>query len=164
MDKSTPIHERHWQTQALIDAFVTLAENQAATYEQLAAMCKVDVAAVKRRLQGAKKVALSDHHVIIETIRKVGVVRLAQAKVTVPVERHRGRMRSAARRGIKLIEKGVTDWNALDRHTKSTLFMERAVFGATVLVTDQRSRRVLKEHAETTNAELNIGRTLELVR
>jgi hypothetical protein len=73
-------------------------------------------------------------------------------------------MRSAARKGVKLITRGVTDFEKLPAETRSTLYMERAVFGTVMLATDKSSRRVLKEHAETTNGELKIGRTLELLK
>lgn len=119
---------------------------------------------MKKRLQSAKKIALVEHHVVIDSVRGVGVARLSQEHVTAPVAKARGRMRSAARTGIRLIKNGVTDFEKLSGDVKSTLYMERAVFGTVVLATDRTSRRILKEHAETTNGELKIGRTLELLK
>lgn len=164
MNKEEFARERHWQTQALVDAFVGLKENEVTPYEALAKLCKIDVAAVRKRLQSAKKIALVEHKVIIDTVRGVGVARLAQEHVTAPVAKARGRMRSAARTGTRLIKNGVTDFEKLSSDTKSTLYMERAIFGTVLLATDRSSRRILKEHAETTNGELRIGRTLELLK
>lgn len=156
--------ERHWQTQALVDVFVGLKENEVTTYDALAKKCKIDVAAVKKRLTSARNIVLAEHHVVIDTVRGVGVARLAQENVTAPVARQRTRMRSAARRGVKLITNGVTDFEKLPNDTRTTLYTERAVFGTVMLVTAPSSRRLLKEHAETTNSELKIGRTLELLK
>lgn len=164
MNKEQFSRERHWQTQALVDVFVTLKENEVTPYDALAKKCKIDVASVKKRLTSARNIALAEHHVLVDTVRGVGVARLAQENVTAPVQRQRARMRSAARKGVKLITRGVTDFEKLPNETRSTLYMERAIFGTVMLATDQSSRRVLKEHAETTNSELKIGRTLELLK
>ena len=164
MNKESFIRDRHWQTQALVDVFIGLKENEVVPYAQLAKMCKIDEPAIRKRLQSAKKIALAEHHVIVDVVRAVGVVRLGQENVTAPVARARVRMRSAARTGIKLIRDGVTDFEKLPTDAKSTLYMERAIFGTVVLATDKSSRRLLKEHAETTNGELRIGRTLELLK
>jgi hypothetical protein len=164
MNKEEFTHERHWQTQALVDVFVGLKENEVTGYEMLAKRCKIDVASVKKRLTSARNITLSEHHIVIDTVRGVGVARLDQKDVTAPVARQRTRMRSAARKGVKLITRGVTDFEKLPAETRSTLYMERAVFGTVMLATDKSSRRVLKEHAETTNGELKIGRTLELLK
>lgn len=164
MNKEAFARDRHWQTQALVDVFVGLKENEITPYDRLAQLSKTDVAAVKKRLQSAKSIALAEHHVIIDVVRGVGVARLGQENVTAPVARQRVKMRSAARKGIKLIANGVTDFEKLPTDKKTTLYMERAIFGTVVLATDKNSRRVLKEHAETTNDQLKIGRTLELLK
>lgn len=156
--------ERHWQTQALVDVFVGLKENEVVPYADLATKCKIDESAVRKRVQSAKKIARDQHHVVIDVVRGVGVARLSQNDITAPVARARGRMRSAARTGMKLIKNGVTDFEKLPQETKTTLYMERAIFGTVMLATDRSSRRMLKEHAETTNGELKIGRTLELLK
>ena len=110
MNKEEFTRERHWQTQALIDVFVTLKENEVVPFNDLAQRCKIDVTSVKKRLQSAKKIARDEHHVVIDAVRGVGVARLSQENVTAPVARARGRMRSAARTGMKLIKNGITDF------------------------------------------------------
>lgn len=164
MNKEQFSRDRHWQTQALVDVFIGLKENEVVAYVELAKRCKIDESAVKKRLQSAKKIARDEHHVVIDAVRGVGVARLSQENVTAPVARARGRMRSAARTGMKLIRNGITDFEKLPQETKTTLYMERAIFGTVMLATDKSSRRMLKEHAETTNGDLKIGRTLELLK
>lgn len=164
MDKEQLRKERHWQTQALVDVFVGLKENEVVPYVDLAKKCKIDVESVKKRLESAKKIALHDHRAIIDTVRGVGVVRLGQENVTAPVARQRNRMRSAARRSTKLIQRGVTDFEKLPKETRTTLYMEQAVAGTVMLATSQVGRRAIAEHAAATNSELKIGRTLELLK
>lgn len=158
------LRERHWQTQALIDVFVELKENEVAPYALLAEKCKIDVAAIKKRMQSARTIALSEHHIIIDVIRNVGVVRLNQENVTAPVARQRLRMRSAAKKGIELIRDGVTDFAKLTPETRSRLFMEKAVLGTAILASEKSSRKTLEDHATTSNEELKLGRTLELLK
>jgi hypothetical protein len=164
MNKETFSRERHWQTQALVDAFVALKENEIVPYGELAKRCKIDEASVHKRVQSAKKIARDEHHVVVDVVRGVGVTRLSQDLVTAPVGRAIGRMRSSARTAHKLIKNGVTDFAKLTNEVKSTLYMQQAIAGTVLLATDRSSRRVLKEHAETTNGALNIGRTLELLK
>lgn len=156
--------ERHWQTQALVDVFVGIKENEVVPYAELAARCKIDERSVRCRLQSAKKIVLREHHVVIDVVRGVGVARLSQKDVTAPVGRAIGRMRSAARTGHRLLKNGITDFEKLPRETRSTVFMHQAVVGAVMLATDRSSRRMLKSHAEITNSEINIGRTLEMLK
>lgn len=164
MNKEQFSRERHWQTQALVDAFVTLKENEVVPYAELAKRCKIDEKSVTKRIQSAKKIALREHHVIIDVVRGVGVARLTQNDVTAPVGRSISRMRSAARTGHRLIRNGITDFDKLSTETKSTVFMQQAVVGTVLLVTDRSSRRMLKEHADETNSEIKIGRTLEMLK
>ena len=164
MDKQTFSRDRHWTTSALVDVFAALEEGVTVPYAELAKRCNIDEESVRRRVQSAKKIALRDHHVVIDVVRNVGVARLAQNDVTAPVGRAIGRMRSAARTGHRLIQHGVTDFEKLPPDTKSEIFMQRAVVGTVLLVTDRASRRMLKEHASETNSEIKIGRTLEMLR
>jgi hypothetical protein len=156
--------ERHWQTQALVDTFATLKENEVVPYADLAERCKIDEKSVRARVQSAKKIVLREHHVIIDIVRGVGVARLTQTDVTAPVGRAIGRMRSAARTGHRLIRDGVTNFDKLSRETKSTVYMQQAIVGTVLLATDRTSRRLLKKHAEETNSEIKIGRTLEMLK
>jgi hypothetical protein len=153
----------NWQTQKLVDVMTTL-DLGVTSYARLAELCEVDVDAVKRRLTVARSIVLRDHHVIIDTVRGVGVVRLAQSEVTTPVERQRNRARSAARKGRKLIADGVTDWDTLDSVTKTQLWTESAVLGAIVQATDHHSRKRIQAQVEVANEQLNIGRTMELLK
>lgn len=157
-------HERHWETQTLIDAFLGLKENTPTTYQELADICKISIAAVKKRMHSARNIALSAHNLVIDSVHGVGITRLSQDLVTAPVAKQRGKMRSAARRGIKLITKGVTDFAALPAATQSTLYVERALLGTVAYLTTPSSRKVLESHTSTTNAQLSIGRTLELLK
>ena len=163
-NKETFSRERHWQTQSLVDVFVALNENEVITYADLAKRCSIDEKSVRMRVQSAKKIARDQHHVVIDVKRKVGVTRLSQDLVTAPVGRAIGRMRSSARTAHKLIKNGVTDFEKLSKDVKTTLYMQQAVVGTVLLATDRSSRRILSEHAETTNGELKIGRTLELLK
>ena len=158
------IIERHWETQALIDLFASMAENEKISYSDLAARCNTDVKSIKKRMNSARDAVLTDHHVIIYTLRGWGVERIPQQNVTVPVSKQRQRARNASRKGIKYIKEGVHDWDALPKDTRTQLFVEQAVLGATVLFTTEKSRKKLKDHVETTNAKLDIGRTLELLK
>lgn len=156
--------DRHWQTQALVDVFAALKEGEVVPYAELAKRCNVDEASVHGRVQSAKKIALRDHHVVIDVVRGVGVARLAQTDITAPVGKAITRMRSAARTGHRLIRHGITDFEKLPPDTKSTVYMQQAVVGTVMLVTGQSSRRLLKEHADATNSEIKIGRTLEMLK
>lgn len=164
MNKESFSRERHWQTQALVDVFVGLKENEIVTYAELSRRCKIDEKSMRARLQSAKKIARDQHHVVIDTVNKIGVTRLSQDLVTAPVSKAIGRMRSSARTAHKLIKNGVTDFDKLSTETKSTLYMQQAVAGTVLLATDRSSQRRLKEHAETSNGALNVGRTLELLK
>lgn len=164
MNKEQFSHERHWQTQALVDVFVSLKENEVVPYAELAKRCKIDEKSVRKRIQSAKKIALREHRVIVDVVRGAGVARLSQNDVTAPVGRAVGRMRSAARTGLRLIKNGITDFDKLPSDTKTTVYMQQAVVGTVLLVTDRSSRRQLKEHAEATNSEIKIGRTLEMLK
>jgi hypothetical protein len=164
VNKESFSRERHWQTQALVDVFVTLKENEVIPYGELAKRCKIDEQQVRGRLQSAKKIALREHHVVIDVVRGAGVCRLSQDLVSAPVGKSIARMRSAARTGHRLIKHGVTDFEKLPKDTKTTLYMQQAIVGTVLLATDRSSKRILKEHAETTNGELKIGRTLELLK
>ena len=124
MNKEAFSRERHWQTQALVDAFVALKENEVVPYADLAKRCKIDEAAVQKRLQAAKKIALREHHVIVDVVRGVGVCRLTQDLVTAPVSKAIGRMRSSARTATRLIKHGVTDFAALPKEKRSEVFMQ----------------------------------------
>lgn len=164
MNKEEFSRERHWQTQALVDVFAALKENEIVPNGELAKRCKIDEVSVRKRIQSAKKIALREHHVVIDVVRGVGVCRLSQDLIPAPVGKAVGRMRSAARTGSRLIKHGVTDFEKLPKDVKSTLYMQQAIVGTVLLATDRTSKRVLKEHAETTNGELKIGRTLELLK
>lgn len=164
MNKEEFSRERHWQTQALVDALVGLKENEVVPYSDLAKRCKIDESSVRKRLHSAKKITLREHHIIIDSVRSVGVCRMSQDLVTAPVGKAIGRMRSAARTGSRLIKHGITDFSKLSGDTKSTVYMQQAVVGTVLLATDRSSKRILKEHAETTNGEIRIGRTLELLK
>lgn len=164
MNKEKFSHERHWQTQALVDMFVALKENEVMPYADLAKRCKIDEPSVRKRIQSAKKIALREHGVVIDVVRGAGVCRLSQDLVTAPVGRAVGRMRSAARTGHRLIKHGITDFSRLPADTKSTVFMQQAIVGTVLLATDRSSKRILKDHADATNSEIKIGRTLELLK
>jgi hypothetical protein len=164
VNKEAFSRERHWQTQALVDVFVALNENEVVPYDELARRCNIEEAQVRNRVQSAKRIALREHHVVVDVKRSVGVCRLSQDLITAPVGRAIGRMRSAARTATRTIKHGVTDFEKLSKDTKSTLYMQQAIAGTVLLATDRSSKRVLKEHAETTNGELKIGRTLELLK
>lgn len=164
MNKEDFVRERHWQTQSLVDVFAGLKENEVVPYADLARLCKIDEPAVRKRLQSAKKIVLRDHSIIIETVKSIGVCRITQELVTAPVGKAMGRMRSAAKTAHGLIRHGITDFDKLTRETKSTVYMQQAIVGAVMLTTSHSSRRMLKEHADTTNGEIKIGRTLELLR
>lgn len=164
MNKEAFSRERHWQTQALVDVFVALNDNEVVPYDELAKRCNIEEEQVRKRVQSAKKIALREHHVVVDVKRGEGVCRLSQDLVTAPVGRAIGRMRSAARTGNRLIKHGVTDFQKLPQETKTTLYMQQAIVGTVLLATDKSSKRILKEHAETTNGELKIGRTLELLK
>jgi O6-methylguanine-DNA--protein-cysteine methyltransferase len=71
------IGERHFETQALVDELKAIPPGELVTYEILAARCGVPVSTVRKRAQGAFKIAL-DEHVILETVRKVGIRRVPQ--------------------------------------------------------------------------------------
>lgn len=164
MNKEQFYRERHWQTQALVDAFVALKENEVVPYKDLAVLCKIDEKSVRNRVQSAKKIARNQHNVAIEVVRGVGVTRLSQDLVTAPVAKAITRARSAFRTGHQLIRRCITDFASLPAETKSTVYMQQAVIGAGLLVTDRSSKRILKEHAETSNGVINVGRTLELLK
>ncbi|HVJ30615.1 MAG TPA: hypothetical protein VNA66_09935 [Gammaproteobacteria bacterium] len=156
------IKERHWQTQALVDAFIAMKENEIADYATLATRCNMDVKAVKQRIQSAKDIAQRSHVVVV--VHRGTVERLPQDRVHVPVERNLNRMRSQARRARRTIREGVTDFAKLSQETKSTLYMQNAIAGTVLLATDKASKKRLREHADVANGELNIGRTLELLK
>jgi hypothetical protein len=164
MSKEAFSRERHWQTQALVDVFATLKENEVVPYGDLAKRCNIDESSVMKRLQAAKKIVLREHHVVVDAVRGVGMCRLSQDLISAPVGKSIARMRSAARTGSRLIKHGVTDFEKLPKETKTTLYMQQAIVGTVLLATDRSSKRILKEHAETTNGELKIGRTLELLK
>lgn len=164
MNKEQLSRERHWQTQALIDVFVSLRENEVVPYADLAKRCKFDEASVRRRIQSAKRATRDEHHVVIDVVRGVGVCRLSQDLITAPVGKAIGRMRSSARTAHKLIKNGITDFDKLPKDKKSEVFMQQAIAGAVLVATSASSKRVLKEHAEVTNSELKLGRTLELLK
>lgn len=164
MNKEAFSRERHWQTQALVDVFAALKENEVVPYAELAKRCNIDELSVRNRVQSAKRIVLRDHHVVVDVVRGVGVGRLTQNDVPAPVGRAIGRMRSAARTASRTIKYGVTDFDKLTQETKSTLYMQQAIAGTVLLATDRTSRRMLKEHAEATNSEIKIGRTLEMLK
>lgn len=159
-----PIKQQHWQTQRLVEVLAALAIGDTVSYGKLAERCDIPVKTVKNRLQSAKAITLRDHHVIIETVRGEGIVRIGQQDVTAPVARQRNKARRAAGKGQDLISDGVTDWNALPNETKVQLHTESAVLGTIRLVTDHTTRRRLTESVRVVNGEQSLGRTLDLLR
>jgi hypothetical protein len=160
---SKEAYERHWQTQALVDALSAIASEASVPYEELSRMSGVPVEDIReRRLQSAKKIVERDHHILIDTIRGFGVRRLTQEDIAVPLTKRRTRMRGAARRNINSIRDGITDFEKLPVDVRSAAYTHRAVAGAVLQATSYRSEKLLKQH--TSNGELNIGRTLELLK
>lgn len=158
-----PIKTTHWQTQRLVEVLSDLKVGEPITYQDLAKACETTEQGIRQRLASARSIALRDHHVIIETVRGVGVIRLGQEDVARPVARKRDRIRSAARGGRKLIASGVTDWEKLPAGVKTQLLTDSAVLGAIIQATDHNTRKKLVQQVEA-NGELNIGRTLELMK
>ncbi len=157
------ISPRHPLTQKVVDVLVRLKDGETIAYAEIATRCGATVAQLKQRVAAARNAALREH-VVIDTVINVGLVRLSQDDVPAPVGRQRARARSAARRGLKLIRQGVTDWGKLSDGTRSALLVETAVFGAVALATSTAGRARLEEGAKKESGELSIGRTLELLR
>lgn len=153
----------HWETTRLIEVLSEMKTGETVPYADLAKRCDMSEVAVKRRLQAARPIVLRDHHVIVITVRKVGVQRLAQDLVTIPVEKQRNKIRSSARRSKQLIADGVTDWDKLDSNTRTKLFVESAVTGVVMQATDHHSRKKIAAQV-VANGQLNVGRTLELLK
>lgn len=159
-----PTYERHWQTQSLVKVLIALKENEVVSYDELSRLSDVPREDIRtRRLQSAKKIAERDHHVLIDTVNGVGVRRLPQDQVAVPVSKRRTRIRGAARRIVNTIRDGITDFEKLPGDVKTMAYANRAVAGAVLLATSPRSEKVLKEHAAA-NGEINVGRTLEMLK
>lgn len=159
----TPIRPLHWQTARLVDLFRDFTDGQQATYEEMAKSCDTSVAAVKVRLHSVREILLRDHHVIVETIRKVGVRRIPQGEVTRPVAAKRSRIRSAAAGGRRLIASGVTDWEQLPPETRTQLLTDSAVLGTIVHATDHNTRKKILGQVEA-NGQQSIGKVLELMK
>lgn len=159
------IKERHWHTQALVDVFIGMGTGEQLTWEQLGQRAGISAQSAKSRYESAKKIALREHHVVIDiAVRGVSIRRVAQQDVPGVADKGITRMRNTARSVRRTIVQGVTDFDALPSDVKSTLHMQSAVAGTVLLVTERSSKRTLKEHAETTNGELKLGRTLELLK
>lgn len=157
--------ERHWQTQALVTALLTLRDGDRMSFADLAQLAGVPIDDVrKRRLYRAKLILQRDHHVLIDTISGFGVVRLPQERVTVPVEKRQIRIRGAAHRIVNTVRDGITDFNRLPTEIKTAAWTSRAVAGAVLLATSKRANRTLRGQVEASNGQLKIGRTLELLR
>lgn len=163
MSKSIP--DRHQHTQALVAALIALPSADVVTFDELSRLSGVPVDDIRtRRLQRAKKIAERDHHVLIDTVSGVGVRRLSQDEIGVPIAKRRTRIRGAARRIVNSIRDGITDFDKLPAEVKTTAYASRAVAGAVLLATSPRSEKLLKGQVETANGELKIGRTLELLK
>lgn len=159
-----PIRERHHETQRLADVLATLPENSPIDYASLAQLSNLSVVGVKRRYQTARRIALHDRHVLIETVRGIGVVRIPQDGVNAPVTRHLNRARSAAKRGKNTIKHGITDFEKLPRDVKTQTFVQQAQLGALMLFTSKRARKRLGGAVETANGKLDVGRSLEVMK
>jgi hypothetical protein len=158
-------NDRHWQTQDLVAVLIAIPVNEVVKYDELSRLSGVPALDIRaRRLQRAKKIAERDHHVLIDTLTGVGVRRLPQEEVGVPIAKRRTRIRGAARRIVASIRDGITDFDKLPGDVKTTAYASRAVAGAVLLATSSRSAELLKGQVETANGELNIGRTLELLK
>lgn len=158
------IKERHWHTQALVDVFVALNENEPITKDELAKRAGIDVKSARAHYESARKIALREHHVVIDVcVRGESVVRRPQSEVPIVADKGLTRMRNTARAVRRVITSGVTDFDSLPNEVKSTLHMQSAIAGTVLLATERSSKNTLKA-AATTNGELKLGRTLELLK
>lgn len=154
----------HRQTRALVLALTTLKDGETISFEDLAILASVPVDDIrKRRLWSAKKIIERDHHILIETISGIGVRRLHQDAVVIPIEKRRVRVRGAAIRIVNTIRDGITNFDDLPKDVKTTVWATRAVAGAVLLVSSPRSERKLKKCTEIENGGIRVGRTFELL-
>lgn len=159
------VFERSPETQSIVNALVALEAGEIIAYEALAAAAHtVDSGHFRGRVRTARAIALREHGVLCESVRKIGIRRMQEAEVGTSVRGDMNRMRRAAQRGREKISKGISDFEALPRDVQQQLMAQNASLGAIVLVTDQKSQRRLREYVEVSNQELNFGRTLELLK
>ncbi len=159
-----PRFARHWQTQRLVDVFASLAIGERISWADVSARCGVDVGALRKRLQSARRAALHEHAAIILSVPGVGFERLPQDAADLPATKYLAGARSKARRARDVIRKGVTDWERIERTKKNELFAVEAQAAVVAVVTTATTRARLAAAAETSNARLDFGRTLELMR
>lgn len=158
------IKERHWHTQALVDAMVAMNTNEPITRDDLAKKAGIDRRSLDGRYESAKKIALREHHVIVDIhVRGETLVRRPQEDVTIPADKGLTAARNKARSVKRLISSGVTDFDALPNEVKSTVHMQSAIAGTMLLATERSTKRTLKA-AAAANGELKLGRTLELLK
>lgn len=154
----------HWETKRLVEVLVATEVGSVISFTELSKLGDMPVSSVKRRLYRACQISLRDHHALVVVIRRVGVQRLGQDGVPVPVEAQRKRIRNSANRGRKAITYGVTDWNKLDGETKTRLYVDMAVLGVVSQATDRNTRKRIEGQVRMSNTEINVGRTLELMK
>lgn len=158
-----PKFARHWQTQRLVDVFAALAIGERLSWVDAASKCGVEVDALRKRLQSARRVALHEHAVIIVSIPGVGFERLPQDAADLPATKYLAGARSKARRARDVIRKGVTDWERIERTKKNELFAIEAQASVVAQVTSSTTRARLAAASETANARLDFGRTMEVL-
>lgn len=163
---TTTLFERSLEVQELAVYLSGLPVNQVCKYSELSEVLCQDVTKPKGRakLESAKQIVLSEHGLVFQCVRGVGIKRLEKEQVVASVLPDTVRkIRSATRKGKKIISKGISpeDYKTLSKDGQ-------AAYNATVSllnVTDQISRssqiKSVEKSVRETNAPLNLGKTLE---
>jgi len=103
--RQAPIGTLAANTSTLLDAFIKLKVGEVLSYEEMTALIDRDVRPKYegyQHLQSARKIALQHYQVVLGSLRKVGVKRLADAEKVKEVQSRAVRIRRASKTAIQV--------------------------------------------------------------
>lgn len=131
-------------------------------YEELSAIIGSDVQ-IKGRgsLQSARKMAMRDKGMVFESVRDIGIKRLADAEIVRSGQAYISRIRRHARRGMRVLV-SVQNFEALPNDLKIRHNATASMLGAVAQFSGSAAQKRIEGAVEAAGNKISYAKTLEL--
>lgn len=131
-------------------------------YEELSAIIGSDVQ-IKGRgsLQSARKMAMRDKSMVFESVRDIGIKRLADAEIVRSGQAYISRIRRHARRGMRVLV-SVQNFEALPNDLKIRHNATASMLGAVAQFSGGAAQKRIEDAVEAAGNKISYAKTLEL--
>jgi len=157
-------YERAIETDLLYGTLREVKPNKSISYADLSELIGADVQKNNARgyLYTARRLCETDHDIVFEVVRNVGLKRIVNDDVMGVAESAFSSIRRKAGKTIKTIK--TVNYKALSNEGKTKHNASITLMGTISLFSKKRSQLLLEDKARETGKALPLGKTLELFK